>query len=69
AASVTDKLGVYVEYFGFYTQNRHTAPAHSINGGVTYLIHEDFQIDWRIGGGVSDEADDFFTGVGFARRF
>lgn len=66
---ITDRLGTYVEYFGFYPNDRNTADAHFANGGFTYLITDNFQLDIRAGVGLNDEADDFFTGVGFAFRF
>ncbi len=68
AIAVTDRLGAYAEYFGFYPNTEGSDSAHTINGGLTYLISNDFQIDVRIGAGLNEEADDFFTGVGFARR-
>ena len=69
AVALSKKVGAYVEYFGFYPNAEHSDAAHSVNGGLTYLINNNFQIDWRIGAGLNEEADDFFTGVGFAWRF
>ena len=69
AVVLSEKVGAYVEYFGFYPNAEHSDAAHTINGGLTYLINNNFQIDWRIGAGLNEEADDFFTGVGFAFRF
>ena len=69
AVALSEKVGAYVEYFGFYPNAEHSDAAHTINGGLTYLINNNFQIDWRIGAGLNEEADDFFTGVGFAWRF
>ena len=69
AIAITDKLGGYVEYFGFYPNTEQSDAAHSVNGGFTYLIDNNFQIDVRIGTGLNEEADDFFTGIGFAWRF
>ena len=69
AVVLSEKVGAYVEYFGFYPNTEHSDAAHTINGGLTYLINNNFQIDWRIGAGLNEEADDFFTGVGFAFRF
>jgi len=69
AMSITDRLGSYVEYFGFYPNTEDTDCAHSLNGGFTYLFGNNFQIDWRIGAGLNEEADDFFTGAGFGWRF
>ena len=67
--SVTDRLGAYAEYFGLYPNAEHSDAAHSINGGVTYLISDNFQLDARVGAGLNEEADDFFTGIGFAVRW
>jgi hypothetical protein len=69
AASITDALGTYVEYFGFYPASQHTDCAHYLNGGFTYLITNNFQVDVRAGVGLNEEAEDFFTGIGFAWRF
>ena len=69
AVALSQKVGTYVEYFGFYPNTEHSDAAHSVNVGLTYLINNNFQIDWRIGAGLNEEADDFFTGVGFAWRF
>ena len=69
AFAVTDRLGTYVEYFGFYPNAEGSDCAHSINSGLTYLINNNFQIDLRVGAGLNEEADDFFTGIGFAWRF
>ncbi len=69
AIAVTERLGAYAEYFGFYPNTEGSDAAHTINGGLTYLISNDFQIDARIGAGLNEEASDFFTGVGFAWRF
>ena len=68
AVALTERLGGYVEYYGLYPNAEDTDAAHTLNAGFTYLISNNFQIDWRIGGGLNEEADDFFTGVGFAWR-
>ncbi len=68
AVALTERLGGYVEYFGLYPNAEDTDAAHTLNAGFTFLINNNFQIDWRIGGGLNEEADDFFTGVGFAWR-
>jgi hypothetical protein len=66
---LTDRLGAYVEYFGIYPNTQHTDCAHVVNGGLTYLVTDDLQLDWRAGFGLNEEADDFFTGVGFSWRW
>lgn len=69
AYSLTDRIGTYVEYFGFYPNARGSNCAHTLNGGLTFLITDNFQLDCRVGTGLNDEADDFFAGVGFAIRW
>jgi hypothetical protein len=69
ACSVSDRVGLYTEYFGLYPSSEHEDAAHSVNGGVTYLVSDNFQLDARVGAGLNEEADDFFAGVGFAYRW
>ncbi len=69
AVTLTDQLGAYVEYFGFYPGAEDSDMAHSLNGGLTYLITKDFQLDARAGFGLNEQADDFFAGVGFSWRY
>ncbi len=68
AVALTERLRGYVEYYGLYPNAEHSDAAHTLNAGFTFLINHTFQIDWRIGGGLNEEADDFFTGVGFSWR-
>jgi hypothetical protein len=42
---------------------------HYLNGGFTYLVSDDIQLDLRAGFGLSDAADDFFAGPGLSIRF
>lgn len=69
AYEITDWLGSYVEYFGFYPNDRGTDCAHYLNGGFTFPVTDHLQFDVRAGAGLNEEADDFFTGVGFAIRW
>jgi len=69
AVALSDDVGAYVEYFGFYPNAEHADAAHSANGGLTYLIHDNLQLDLRAGFGLNEEADDFFAGIGFAWRW
>lgn len=64
-----DGVDGYCEYFGWYPNRRDADAAHSLNGGLTWKITDDLQIDWRVGMGLNEEADDFFTGIGLAIRF
>ena len=65
--SLTEKLGTYMEYFGIFREDN--GPAHNFNGGFTYLISRDIQVDIYAGVGLNERADDLFIGAGFARRW
>lgn len=69
AFALTQKWGAYAEYFGVYPSSDTGHDAHFVNVGLTYLVNKDFQLDIRVGAGINDEADDFFTGIGFSKRF
>lgn len=67
---LTDRLGGFVEYFGLYAVGReNNFPENYLDTGLTYLVTDDFQLDGRIGLGLNDQAQDFFTGAGFSVRF
>ncbi len=68
-ARLTDRLTTYVEYFGFYPNHPGSDCAHYVDGGVALQINSNLQLDFRIGAGLNEEADDVFTGVGFAIRW
>jgi hypothetical protein len=69
AYGLTDRLGVFIEYYGLYPNTKDTDCAHTVDGGSTYLITDNLQLDWRIGFGLNEEADDFLAGVGLSWRF
>ncbi len=69
AYSLTERLGTYIEYYGFYPNTRTSDCAHYVNGGFTYLLTDNLQFDIRAGVGLNEEADDFFSGIGFSWRF
>jgi hypothetical protein len=64
--SVTETTGAYVGYAGFYDDGPN---ANWVEGGVTYLYNTDTQLDVNTGLRVDDNGDNFFLGVGVARRF
>jgi len=68
--SLSDKVGSYVEVFGFLPSGDRPNTKF-VNGGFTYLVNNDFQLDARLGGGLSHDikGPDYFFGVGVARRF
>ena len=68
--SLSDQIGAYTEWFAFIPSGADEARAeHYVNGGFTYLVNNNLQLDIRAGFGLNEEADDFFTGTGAAIRF
>ena len=62
----TDKLGLYVELFGFAPQNN--IANHSFDGGFTYLINNNFMLDLSSGIGITENAPDHYVALGFSFR-
>ena len=67
--SLTDRLGSYLEWYGFSEETEDGPSTHYVNGGVTFLINSDLQIDARVGTGLNDADPDWFVGVGAGVRF
>jgi len=68
-ASLTDRIGAYTEWYALFPSGADTQkPEHYFNGGFTYLVSDDFQLDVRAGVGLNQAADDFFVGAGAVVR-
>jgi len=68
--TLTEKLGAYTEYFALLPHSADTALAqHYLDGGLTYKQTDNIQWDVRGGVGLSDNAADYFVGVGLSMRF
>jgi hypothetical protein len=52
--SLTDRLGSYLEWYGFSEETEDGPSTHYVNGGVTWLINNDLQVDARVGTGLND---------------
>jgi len=65
---LNERAGLFVEVFGQIPFNAKGGPRHSFDGGLTYLIRDNLQIDGSAGIGLSDSADDWFVGLGFTAR-
>lgn len=66
---VTERLGSFVEVFGEVGASADSAPAHSFDGGFTYLVRPNVQLDLSGGVGLSAAAEDWFLGAGISFRF
>ena len=60
--AITDHLNCYIEPYGFLTNNGDEL--HLVNGGFTYLVNDNFQLDLTGGFGLNDEAPDNFISCG-----
>lgn len=67
--SLTDRLGAFVEYFGFTEETDGGPDTHYLDGGLTFGVSSDLQLDARIGFGLNDPSPEWFAGVGAVVRF
>ena len=65
---VTDRLGVFGEFFGSIPVNPGGKPSNLIDAGFTFLVLDNFQLDLAGGAGLSDAAEDWFVGAGASYR-
>ena len=64
--TISERLGTFIEYYGVIEES---APdQHSIDGGFTFLVNDDLQLDVSAGAGLNDAAPDFFVAAGVAWR-
>jgi hypothetical protein len=65
--SITEKLGAYIELYGFAPQNQYAD--HRADGGFTYLISNDVMVDISGGFGITEQSPDNYFALGFSYRF
>ncbi len=65
---LTDSLGAFLEIYGEIGLSAGGKPQHLFDGGFTYLVRDNVQLDIVAGVGISDPADDWFVGVGVSFR-
>lgn len=63
---LTDKLGMFAEGFGLFTEEGRGE--HLFDGGFTYLVLPNFQLDISGGIGLNSNAADNFISVGLSYR-
>jgi hypothetical protein len=66
--AATDRTGFFVEFFGDTSLTGGSRPSNSIDGGATFLILPNVQLDASAGKGVSSESPDWFAGAGISFR-
>lgn len=68
--ALLDRLGAYTEWFALFPHSADTAkPEHYFDGGFTFSVTNDLQLDVRAGVGLNDAAGDCFVGAGSIIRF
>lgn len=66
---ITDKLSTFVELYGDIPLSAPGGSAHSFDGGFTYLVRPNLQLDIAGGFGLTRDAADWFIGTGVSVRF
>jgi hypothetical protein len=67
--SVTDRLGTYLEWYGFSEEEKNGPSTNYVDGGVSFQINNDLMVDARIGTGLNDADPDWYAGVGASIRW
>jgi hypothetical protein len=67
---LTESNTMYAEWYGIFSDGLENEFVISVfNIGIDHYVTDNFVVDWRAGVGLSDDSDDFFTGVGSGYRF
>jgi hypothetical protein len=65
----TERLGFFLEAFGFDQEAPEGEATSYLDAGATWLVGPDLQLDVRFGRGLNDEAADWFAGTGVVARW
>lgn len=67
--ALLDRVGAYTEWFVFAPDGADTNHTENYaDGGFTFSVTNNLQLDVRAGVGLNEAADDYFVGSGFAVR-
>jgi hypothetical protein len=66
---LTDRLGAFAELFGEEPLDAPGGSAVSADGGFTWLLRPNLQLDAYAGAGLTEEAPDWFAGAGLSLRW
>lgn len=64
--AISEKMGSYIEMFGFAPEDQKAY--HSLDGGFTYLITNNFMLDLSSGIGITKNAPKYYLSIGFSFR-
>lgn len=67
--SLSDRIGLFVETFGFNKESANGSSTQYVDGGMTFTVSKDLQLDARVGAGLDDPSPNWFAGIGAAVRF
>lgn len=67
--ALTDRLGAFIEYYGIFPAGKDKDCAHNADGGFSFLINDNCQLDFSAGIGLNEQAPDYFVGMGIAFRW
>lgn len=67
--ALTERLGAFVELFGVEPVDAPAGSEVSVDGGLTYLLRPNLQLDLSAGAGLNEEAPDAFVGAGVSYRW
>ena len=65
--SLTNKLSTFLEAYGYFISS--VEPVHNFDGGLTYLLSDDLQLDLSGGKGISGIDSFWFVSTGVSFRF
>jgi hypothetical protein len=67
--AIDETTGMFLEFFGdIATGSGGGGPANTFDGGFTWLLADNLQLDLVAGSGLSNSADDWFIGTGVSIR-
>lgn len=64
--SLNDKVGLFIEPYGTFTKKSFFI---KFDGGISYLVNNNFQLDFLTGYGKNYNVNEFMVGAGFSWRF
>lgn len=66
---LSDRVGAFLESFGFFGLAAGRPDRHSLDGGLTVSLTDALQLDTSAGVGINEAAEDWFVAAGVSVRF